>query len=36
VGEDSWTPERASFADFIDGQPQTFVFSGVEFARQDT
>ena len=36
IGEESWSPERASFADFIDGQPQTFLFSGVEFARQET
>ncbi len=35
VGEESWTPERASFADFIDGRPQTFVFSGVPFSRHD-
>lgn len=35
VGEHSWTPERASFADVMNGKPQTFVYSGVEFARQD-
>jgi hypothetical protein len=35
VGEDSWSPERASFADFIDGRPQTFVFSGEKFLRHD-
>jgi CubicO group peptidase (beta-lactamase class C family) len=35
VGEESWSPERASFANFIDGIPQTFVFSGWEFARLD-
>lgn len=35
VGEESWTPERASFADVANGKPQTFVFSGVPFARQD-
>jgi CubicO group peptidase (beta-lactamase class C family) len=35
VGEESWSPERASFADFMNGKPQTFVFSGTEFSRQD-
>jgi D-alanyl-D-alanine carboxypeptidase len=35
VGEESWSPERASFANFIDGRPQTFVFSGEKFARHD-
>jgi D-alanyl-D-alanine carboxypeptidase len=35
VGEESWSPERASFADFIDGRPQTFVFSGVKYLRHD-
>jgi CubicO group peptidase (beta-lactamase class C family) len=35
VGDDSWSPERASFADVMNGRPQTFVFSGIEFARQD-
>jgi CubicO group peptidase (beta-lactamase class C family) len=35
VGEESWSPERASFADFMNGEPQTFVFSGTEFSRQD-
>ncbi|HEY6047659.1 MAG TPA: hypothetical protein VIV07_01280, partial [Sphingomicrobium sp.] len=35
IGEQSWSPERASFADFIDGRPQTFVFSGEKFARHD-
>jgi D-alanyl-D-alanine carboxypeptidase len=35
VGEDSWSPERASFADFVDGRPQTFIFSGEKFARHD-
>jgi CubicO group peptidase (beta-lactamase class C family) len=35
VGDDSWTPERASFANMMNGKPQTFIFSGVEFARQD-
>jgi D-alanyl-D-alanine carboxypeptidase len=35
VGRESWSPERASFADYIDGRPQTFVYSGVKFARHD-
>jgi D-alanyl-D-alanine carboxypeptidase len=35
VGEDSWSPERAAFADFIDGRPQTFIFSGVKFERHE-
>jgi CubicO group peptidase (beta-lactamase class C family) len=35
VGEDSWSPERASFANFIDGRPQTLVFSGEKFLRHD-
>ena len=36
VGEESWSPERASFADFVDGRPQTFMFSGEKFTRRDT
>lgn len=35
VGEEAWTPERASFANVIDGRPQTFIFSGEEFLRHD-
>lgn len=35
VGEESWSPERASFADFLDGSPQTFVYSGVSYSRRD-
>ncbi len=35
VGDESWSPERGSFADFIDGRPQTFIFSGEKFARHD-
>ena len=35
VGEDSWSPERASFANFIDGRPQTFILSGEKFLRHD-
>jgi|tagenome__1003787_1003787.scaffolds.fasta_scaffold20988124_3 D-alanyl-D-alanine carboxypeptidase len=35
VSEESWSPERASFANFIDGRPQTFIFSGEKFLRHD-
>jgi hypothetical protein len=35
IGEDDWSPERGSFANFIDGRPQTFSFSGVLFDRHD-
>jgi D-alanyl-D-alanine carboxypeptidase len=35
VGEEPWTPERASFANFIDGRPQTFILSGEKFLRHD-
>ena len=35
VGEETWTPERASFGDFLNGRPQTFIFSGERFARHD-
>jgi hypothetical protein len=35
VGKQSWSPERASFQNLIDGRPQTFVFSAVEFVRHD-
>lgn len=35
VGKEDWSPERASFADFIDGRPQTFLFSAVKFARHE-
>ena len=35
VGDERWSPERASFANFIDGRPQTFVFSGEKFLRHD-
>jgi D-alanyl-D-alanine carboxypeptidase len=34
VGEETWSPERASFANFIDGRPQTLIFSGESFARR--
>jgi hypothetical protein len=35
IGDDSWSPERGSFANFIDGRPQTFIFSGEKFVRHD-
>ncbi len=35
VGEESWSPERASFANFIDGRPHTLIFSGEKFLRHD-
>ncbi|MCL6728947.1 serine hydrolase domain-containing protein [Sphingomonas hankyongi] len=35
VGEESWSPERAAFTDFIDGRPQTLIFSGEKFLRHD-
>ena len=35
VGKESWSPERASFANFIDGHPQTLIFSGEKFVRHD-
>jgi len=35
VGKESWSPERASFANFLDGRPQTLIYSGVKFVRHD-
>ena len=35
VGHESWTPERASFANLIDGRPQVLIFSGEKFLRHD-
>lgn len=35
IGEHSWSPERGAFDDFIDGRPQTFIFSGEKFLRHD-
>jgi hypothetical protein len=35
IGEQSWSPERGSFADFLDGRPQTFFYSGVKHSRRD-
>jgi hypothetical protein len=35
VGKESWSPERASFSDFLDGRPQTLTFSGEKFLRHD-
>jgi hypothetical protein len=35
VGRQAWSPERGQFANMIDGRPQTFLFSGVRYARHD-
>jgi hypothetical protein len=35
VGKEGWSPERASFANFVDGRPQTLSYSGVKFDRHD-
>jgi len=35
IGDESWSPERGAFADFIDGRPLTFIYSGEKFARRD-
>lgn len=35
IGDESWSPERGSFTNFIDGRPQTFIFSGEKFSRHD-
>jgi hypothetical protein len=35
IGEDSWSPERGSFANFINERPQNFIFSGEKFHRHD-
>jgi len=35
IGDESWSPERGAFADFIDGRPQTFIYSGEKFLRHD-
>lgn len=35
AGDQSWSPERISFANMIDGRPQTMIFSGEKFARRD-
>ncbi len=35
VGKNDWSPERASFANFIDGRPQTLIFSGERYLRHD-
>jgi hypothetical protein len=35
VGEEAWSPERASFDSFIDGRPQVLIFSGEKFLRHD-
>ena len=36
VGQESWSPERASFDNVIDGRPQVFVLSGEKFLRHDS
>jgi CubicO group peptidase (beta-lactamase class C family) len=35
VGKESWSPERASFANPIDRRPQSFIFSGVRYSRHE-
>lgn len=35
IGDESWSPERGSFANILDGRPQTFIFSGEKFIRHD-
>ena len=35
VGDESWSPERGSFADYLDGRPQVFIFSAEKFLRHD-
>jgi CubicO group peptidase (beta-lactamase class C family) len=35
IGEESWSPERGSFANFMDGRPHTFIYSGEKFLRYD-
>jgi hypothetical protein len=35
VGDEAWSPERLSFGDFVDGQPQSVFLSGVQFERHD-
>ena len=35
IGKESWSPERGSFADVIDGRPQTFIWSAQKFLRHD-
>jgi CubicO group peptidase (beta-lactamase class C family) len=35
VGEEGWSPERASFADVIDGRPQSLILSGEKFLRHE-
>ena len=35
VGKENWSPERASFTDFVDGRPQALIWSGEKFLRHD-
>lgn len=34
-GKEEWSPERVSFANMVDGRPQTMIFSGNRFERRD-
>ena len=36
VGDEDWSPERASFKNVSNGRPQTLVLSATEYQRQDT
>jgi hypothetical protein len=35
VGAESWSPERASFENFIDGRPLVMILAGEKFLRHD-
>lgn len=35
AGWEPWSPERADFADIIDGRPRTLIYSGERFTRRD-
>lgn len=35
VGDELWSPERLSFADFVAGRPQTMTLSGERFERHE-
>jgi hypothetical protein len=35
IGHERWSPERAAFSNFIDGRPQTMIYSGERFDRHD-
>ena len=34
VGDESWSPERASFDHYIDGRPQVLILAGEKFLRR--